>query len=318
MQDVIRKVASKIPELKLMDVNSLIIPLLLAFADDLLIIADSKEQLEKIVKELVKQLEEVGLELNYDKCQLLLRFPNYKGQMPNEIMLNGRPYKVCDSIKYLGVCLTATLDRKATNRQRCVNAYRTGRSVIEFCKSFKPSWELGKLIYKTVLAPAITYGTKVAVLTKKSRIGMANYEKLILRSIYNHCRRPQNIRFNARKLLDGKTINRRVRVGRISYYGHILRREKNHPIRLAYRLNFKKKKEGRPSFTWKDSLEKDLNRYSEVDREEWKQLAEDRDKLKKKAEEIYKETFSEISEGESSEEEGRSKQYKHWKRKMKR
>lgn len=73
MQDVIRKVASKNPELKLMDVNNLIIPLLLAFADDLLIIADSKEQLEKIVKELVKQLEEVGLELNYDKVSELQR-----------------------------------------------------------------------------------------------------------------------------------------------------------------------------------------------------------------------------------------------------
>lgn len=242
MQDVIRRVAEKIPELKLMDLDTLKLPLLLAFADDLLIIATSKEQLQKILEELVKQLEQVGLELNYDKCQLLLRFPNNRGQLPKEIILMGRPFKVCDSIKYLGVCLTATLDRKATNRQRCVNAYRTARIVLEFCKKFKPSWDLGKLIYNTVLAPSITYGTKVAVLTKQSRVGMGNYEKLILRSIYNHCKKPQNTKFNARKLLNGKTINRRVRVGRINYYGHILRRAENHPIRLAYKLKFKKKK----------------------------------------------------------------------------
>ena len=41
MQDVIRRVAEKIPELKLMDLDTLKLPLLLAFADDLLIIATS-------------------------------------------------------------------------------------------------------------------------------------------------------------------------------------------------------------------------------------------------------------------------------------
>lgn len=144
---------------------------------------------------------------------------------------------------------------------------------------------------------------------------MGNYEKLILRSIYNHCKKPHNTKFNARKLLNGKTINRRVRVVRINYYGHILRRAENHPIRLAYKLKFKKKKEGRPSITWKNSLEKDLNRYGEIDRETWKQLANDREKMKKTAEEIYKETLSEISDGESSEEDNsRPKKYKHWKR----
>lgn len=85
--------------------------MLLAFADHLLIVATSKKQLKEkqpIIKELVKQLGKVGLELNYDKCQLLLRFPNNRGQLPNDIILISGPFKVCDSIKYLGVCLTAT------------------------------------------------------------------------------------------------------------------------------------------------------------------------------------------------------------------
>lgn len=318
MQDVIRNVAEKIPEMKLMNLNCLKIPLLLAFADDIIIIAKSKEELEKLLKELVEQLSIVGLELNYDKCQLLLRFPNNKTPKPQDIKLNGRQYKVCDKIRYLGVCLTDTLDRKSTNRLRCVSAYKTSRVVIEFCKKFKPSWDIGKLIYKTVLSPAITYGNKAAVLTKKSRIGMANYEKLILRNIFNNCKKPLNLKFNARKLLDGKTVNRRVRVGRINYYGHILRRENNHPIKLAYKMRFETKKEGRPSLTWKDSLNNDLNRYNNIDTEEWKQLAKDRDKLKSKAEEIYKETNSEISDGQTSEEEDdrQKPKYKHWKRKL--
>ena len=37
MQDVLRKVEEEIPELKLMDVNCLVLPLILAFADDVLL-----------------------------------------------------------------------------------------------------------------------------------------------------------------------------------------------------------------------------------------------------------------------------------------
>lgn len=45
------------------------------------------------------------------------------------------------------------------------------------------------------------------------------------------------------------------------------------------------------------------------------QRAKDRDKLKNKAEKIYKETNSEISEGQTSEEDDQQKpKYKHWKR----
>lgn len=152
-------------------------------------------------------------------------------------------------------------------------------------------------------------------LQKKSRVSLANYEKLILKNIYSQCRKKENIKFNANKLLDGKTINRKCRVGRISYYGHILRREKNHPIRLAFNLKFAKKKEGRPSLTWINSLDQDLSRYSNIDPDEWVRLAEDKGRIKSFAEEIYNEVVSEISEGEDSEEDDNNvKKYRHWKK----
>lgn len=98
--------------------------------------------------------------------------------------------------------------------------------------------------------------------------------------------------------MNGKTINRRIRVGRINYYGHIKRRPQNHPLKIAYRFKFSRKKEGRPSFTWKDSLNRDLGRYRGISKDEWKAFAKDKDKLKQKAEEIYKQEESEISDGE--------------------
>lgn len=186
MQDVLRKTVSEILKLKLMDIGCLLLPLVLAFADDLLLIAKSKADLERILEVLEEQLEKVGLKINWDKSQVLKRYPNDKVR-PQEIVLNRMVYKVEVSIKYLGVCLTSTLNRKLTNRQRCRNTLKTARLVVEFCKNYKPKWELGKSIYKTVLAPSLQCGTKGAAQTKASRIALANYEKYILRSIFLNC-----------------------------------------------------------------------------------------------------------------------------------
>lgn len=244
-------------------------------------------------------LRKVGLDINHKKTQVMIRAPNNIITVPNRIVLNSRSYEVCKSIKYLGVTLTSTLNRPATTRQRCVSAVKTTKLVVEFCRKFKPSWEIGKLIYKTVIAPAILYGTKVSTLTKRSRVQLARYEKLLLKDIWNNCRREEGVKFNVRKLLDGKTMNRRVRVTRIGFVAHIERRPQGHPLRLALYLEFDRKKEGRPSFTFRKSAEEDLARYRDMVPNDWPILFKDKTKLKKKTEVIYEYSESEISDGES-------------------
>lgn len=274
MQNVVRKVKEKVPELNLMNTGSLKLPMILIFADDILIITKDEEGLKRILIALEESLREVGLEINNDKSQILIRAPNATKRPPNTINLNGRNYDVKTSMRYLGAWLTDTLNRPATTKQRCVNAAKVSKLVVEFCKKFKPTWEIGKLIYNTVIAPSILYGTKTATLTKRSRVQLGKYEKQILKDIWNQCRKTDERKFNVRKELKGKTINRRVRVNRISYYGHIQRREETHPIKMAMKLKFNKKKHGRPSFTWKKSLEQDFNRYNGITEEEWSQIAQ--------------------------------------------
>lgn len=252
------------------------------------------------MKALEECLPTVGLEINEEKSHVIIRAPNKMGDIPSSILLNNKSYKTCKTLKYLGITLTENLNRPATVKQRCINTAKASKVVVEFCKQFKPSWTIGKLIYNTVIAPAILYGTKVSTLTKRSRKQLAKYEKIIVKSIWHHCTKENDNKLNIRKELNGKTINRKIRVGRISYYGHIKRRPQNHPLKMAYRFKFNKKKEGRPSYTWKDSLKQDLDRYRNISKEEWKTLANDKHKLKQKAEEIYKQEESENSDGEDS------------------
>lgn len=300
IQYILKRVAEKVSNLKLLEVGVFTLPIILAFADDILILTEDQDELEKIIAALEDCLCEVGLEINSKKSQVLIRIPNATKPPPEKIMLNGKEYKTCKSLKYLGVTLTSDLNRPATTRQRSINAIKSAKNIVQFCKTFKPSWDIGKLIYKTVIAPAIQYGTKVSTLTKRSRLQLAKYEKLILKDIWNNCRVVKR-KFNVRKEMSGKTINRRVRVARLNYYGHIIRRPNKHPLKSAFKFKFCFKKEGRPSFTWKDTLQQDFSRYRDMTNSKWKELATDREKLKKKAEEIYKDSNSEISDGEDSE-----------------
>lgn len=90
---------------------------------------------------------------------------------------------------------------------------------------------------------------------------MAKYENMIVKSIWNNCKKESGNKLNICKELKGKIINRKIRVGKISYYRHIQRRPQNHPLKIAYKFKFSRKKEGRPCYTWKDSLNQDLGRY---------------------------------------------------------
>lgn len=285
----------------MMKVGSLKVPLLLAFADDLLVICKSKELLEKIIKAIEECLSKVGLEINNKKSQILIRVSNSIAKQTEEMELNRKKYKVCTSIRYLGTYLTSTLNRPATTKKRCVNAMKAAKTIIDFCKNYRPSWQIGRIMYNTVIAPSILYGTKTATLTKRSRQQLARYEKQIIREIWAHCRKNPTTKLNIREQLKGKTINRRVRVNRIAYYGHISRREKAHPLKSAFELSFHNKKEGRPSYTWKDSLLQDLSKYDGVSINDWNELLKDKHKLKQKAEEIYNNSESEITSGEDSE-----------------
>lgn len=102
---------------------------------------------------------------------------------------------------------------------------------------------------------------------------------------------------NIRSFLDGKTVNRRVRVMRASYFGHVQRRPESHLLQHAFRYRASKKKVGRPCLTWLDSLRQDRQKYS-YHYDEWLEAAKDKSDIKKMAETIY-----ETCENDSSQDE---------------
>ena len=162
MEAVLISVEEETGIFKLDQSRKITLPIVLAYADDILVICKRPEDLERIVVSIKEYLSSVGLKLNDDKCHVIVRDPN--GPRIDKINILGRDYDARTSFKYLGVTLTLRLDRPMTTRMRCRNTVKTSRAVMEFLKKRKPSWELGRLIYETVLAPAMLYGTQTSIL----------------------------------------------------------------------------------------------------------------------------------------------------------
>ncbi|GBP10889.1 hypothetical protein EVAR_5467_1 [Eumeta japonica] len=91
-------------------------------------------------------------------------------------------------------------------------------------------------------------------------------------------------KLKTQEILEGKTITKIIKVRRICYYGHLLRRDQPHILNSALRYTTTERKVGRPIYTWEDSLRQDLNYHN---RNQEESLAQNKMEMKKAADELY-------------------------------
>lgn len=160
-------------------------------------------------------------------------------------------------------------------------------TVTKFVKDFRITDSVARMIYNTVLFPTMTFGLKGTALTKANRVKLRRYETQILRSLRRHSK--STARYSTvSKYLSGKTVMRRLRVYKASYFAHILRRPRTHLLQHAYRYKASYKKHGRPCITWLDNLAQDRKKYN-FSEGEWNEAAKKKNCLKQLAETIYTE-----------------------------
>lgn len=149
-------------------------------------------------------------------------------------------------------------------------------------------------MYNTVVFPLMVFGLKVTTLTRENRRKLRRYERVCLKIMLKYSRKGDCTIRSARELLKGKTITKRIKVMRISYWGHVQRRPQNHMLRLAERYTCQKRKIGRPCYTNDNNMSEAFSKYT-LTRQEWLTLSKNKHDLKKSAEEIYTSTYNDSS-----------------------
>lgn len=162
-------------------------PLILAYADDIIILSDNIPQLEAVFRALTVELRTIGLEVNDHKCSLLIREPCAESKEEvvtdvedmdetvsdsgdaDEIVLDGKTIKIVQTMKYLGIYISSDLDRRSTVSHRVKLAYEAFHMLNSFLQTNKLPFELLTQLYHSTIVPIVLYGIKVATLTKRNR-----------------------------------------------------------------------------------------------------------------------------------------------------
>lgn len=232
------------------------------------------------------------------KSEILIRDPySTKDPRIEDVEVGGMQINSCSSLRYLGTYMTATLNRPEAIRQRCLKATRVSKIILPFLRKNKPPWGIVRRIYATVIIPTATFGLSAISLTSQNRRSLRRFERKTVKEWLEACGLEKHI--STRKLLRNRTITKKIRVHRIMYWGHIMRRKDNHLLHVAYNFESKgPKRKCRPCDTWHQSLDKDLASFGKT-RQDYEGLLQDKALLRKEVYKLY--ALPEASDSEESE-----------------
>ncbi|CAF0803697.1 unnamed protein product, partial [Brachionus calyciflorus] len=173
-------------ELKIgVDVLNVLINCIL-FADDILILANSEDELNELLKIVESYGVQNDIKFNHDKTQFKI-FGDKMSKSEQHVRINfqGEQVKRVSSIKYLGVYLDEKLDERLNLNKR-KNAYLCGFNKFKRLgiQDLNVSTEIKLYYYKTYIRPLLFYGFEVIRLNKTQTKKLQILESNLIKSMF--------------------------------------------------------------------------------------------------------------------------------------
>ncbi|VDO19197.1 unnamed protein product [Heligmosomoides polygyrus] len=144
-------------------------------------------------------------------------------------------------------------------RGRINAAWLKWREYTGILRDCRCSRTLNNKLYRTVVRPALLYGSECWALGKAQERQLHAAEMRMLRWACGWTRRDRVRNEDVRAVMNTAPIQLKMREQCLRWYGHVLRRPEDHPTRLA--LDFEapgKRPRGAPRKRWKDVIKRDL------------------------------------------------------------
>ena len=255
----------------------------LGYADDLLIVSETEEGLEKLMKRLDDAMMKWGMNVNSKKTKVMV-MGDVDGKMMPKIVLKSGALDVVKDFSYLGSIVTADsrIDREV--EERIAKASRT------FERLQRPVWKRHELslttkmaIYRTCVLSSLLYGSETWTLLAGHTRRLEAFHHRCLRRIQRVSWMQKMTNEEIRKRAKMGTLDCMMRQRRLQWFGHIQRMDDDRLPKII--LDSRPKDKSRP-FTgsrtkWMDVIWKDMTatgiRYDEApklisDRKNWRTI----------------------------------------------
>ena len=151
----------------------------LFFADDGMLLSQSQEELERMLKTLVRASGEVGLRINREKCNIMIF---NKKDKPETI----QGINTAEEFKYLGITINDTMNCYRKHKEKKIKmAHRMANMTYSVIARSCNKMIIGKTYWKSVVLPALLYGTAVLDWTDSELEELQKIENQVWRSILN-------------------------------------------------------------------------------------------------------------------------------------
>ncbi|GJW87601.1 retrovirus-related pol polyprotein LINE-1 [Tanacetum coccineum] len=238
------------------------IPWCLIFADDIVLVSDTPDGLNRRLEQWREMLENKGLRVSRKKTKYMRCDFNRNENDQNEeavIRFGKHILEPKESFRYLGSVIhkSGRIEDDVTHRiQAGWLKWRAATGIL--CDKNVPLKLKGKF-YRVAIRAAMLYGSKCWPLTKVQANMMEVAEMRMLRwtcgkTILDMI---QNGAFRIN--LQVATIVNKMREGRLRWFGHVKRRLQSTPIRRVETIVVDGvRRRGRPKLRWEDTLKTDL------------------------------------------------------------
>ncbi|KAE8676336.1 General transcription factor IIE subunit 1 isoform 3 [Hibiscus syriacus] len=210
------------------------VPWCMLFADDIVLVAETKTELNSRLTSWKIALEEKGLRINIEKIEYLCS--NFSGNQNDEdleVCIEGHVLPTRDCFKYLGSMIhkDGGIDDDVTHRIKA--GWLKWRAATGVLCDKKVPLKLKGNFYRMAIRPALLYGSECWAI-KKDHVRMM--EAAEMRMLRWTCER-----------------------GRLRWFGHVLRRQTSDTVRRVESITLDGAiKRGRPRRKWVDCLRSDL------------------------------------------------------------
>lgn len=260
---------------------------IVAYADDVVIIARSLKRMIEAFRKLARAADKMGLKVNDNKTKYMKcdRNTDYRR---NKLIIDKHEFEEVEIFCYLGVLV----DRSGRRREEIESRIKAGNRAFYANKKLLVSKQITKStkikIYRTLIRPVVTYAAETLSISMGDEERLRIFERKVLRTILGpkketneEMRRLMN--HEILEAMSGEDIVKFVKAQRIGWLGHIMRASEMSTIKaITMWKPSENRPRGRPRIRWKDQVEQDLrnmniSRWNEKygDRGRWRRIVEE-------------------------------------------
>lgn len=253
----------------------------LAFADDVVILGNTVNEMSNTAKSFIRAGELIGLKVNEGKTKYM-HLSKDKIPFLNPIKIDHFTFQAVASFRYLGSTLTYNNDISKEVNERLTNASKSFYSMAHLFSSRLLSTKTKISLYKTLLRPILIYGCESWSTPISIEQRIADFERKILRKIYTPVYNPLTRTYEKRTKeelgqLFQPDIIKIINHKRLAWWGHALRSTKL-PNKVLEKAQGKRTR-GRPRTRWQDRVKEILQQTDQsatsddaYDRERWSEI----------------------------------------------